>query len=293
MKKFTTILMFVLIASMATAQTMYTFEGESTAKVYKNCKTKVTGSGPLMNMLFKRYVTNNPDANFVGTYTTRTVTKKGKTRVEASYNNSVTIEIEEEDGKIKQTVYYPYIKKGYTFYRDKYLDEQNDKMEEMRKGEIEHLSENLTILGYKCDVYKVKYVGQTDTLGTVTDLTTHNEYAISTDPSLPDTDKEVLPGIKGFPLKYCTSRDALGSNKQHKINIDTYYSISQETTSITPREVDDSEFEIPSDIKIVGALSMMKTIYANKSYMEKKGLWKELPADEDKIYDNLEDDWDF
>ena len=37
----------------------------------------------------------------------------------------------------------------------------------------------------------------------------------------------------------------------------------------------------------------IKMLEENKNYMVKKGLWKETPEDEAKIYDNLSEEWDF
>lgn len=299
LKSILTAIAAVFFINAAVCQTIQNFEGESTANVFKNIKVKYnqTGGGLMMKMimkpLMKRFIGNNPDANYNGSYTIRTVSKDGKTKVEASYNNSVTIDIPVEDGQIKEIVYYPYIKKGYYFFRDVTAVEDKQKLEDMRKGEIQNTGETMTILGYTCNVYKVKYHGTTDTLGTTTEMDLSNEYAICTDPSLPGVDEEVLPGVKGCPLKFTTNNTSMSTNEGAGFNMDTRYSISQIMTSIKARKVDDSEFEVPADIKIYAASKIMKTVYENKEYMEKHGLWNELPPDSDKIYDNLADDWDF
>ena len=80
------------------------------------------------------------------------------------------------------------------------------------------------------------------------------------------------------------------------MNIDFLMSLSTIVTSITPRTVDDSEFEIPSDIKLIDIAKepkqYLKLMEDNKKFMIKKKLWVEEAPDEAKIYDNLNDDWD-
>ena len=81
------------------------------------------------------------------------------------------------------------------------------------------------------------------------------------------------------------------------MNIDFLMSVSTVVTSITPRTVDDSEFEIPSDIKLIDIAKepkqYLKMMEDNKKYMIKKKLWVEETPDEAKIYDNLNEDWDY
>lgn len=298
-KLFFTIVAIVFCISITVGQNIQTFEGETTARVYKNIKTKHTQTGGdlmtkmLTKALMKRFVGNNPDANYNGAYDEKRITKDGKVRVEASYNNSVTIDIPVEDGQLKEIVYFPYIKKGYSFYRDVTAVENKTLLEQNQKGNVEKTG-TMTVLGRKCNVYKIKYNLKTDTLATESDINIHNEFAICTDSDLPVSD-EVLPGIKGFPLKFTTNNVTQSVNKSAaSFTLDIMYSISQEITSVKPRHVDDSEFEVPSDIKMepIGK-HMMKIINENRDYMVKKGLWNQLAEDNDKIYDNLADDWDF
>ena len=81
------------------------------------------------------------------------------------------------------------------------------------------------------------------------------------------------------------------------MNIDFLMSLSTIVTSITPRTVDDSEFEIPSDIKLIDIAKepkqYLKMMEDNKKFMIKKKLWVEEAPDEAKIYDNLNEDWDY
>ena len=61
--------------------------------------------------------------------------------------------------------------------------------------------------------------------------------------------------------------------------------------------LDDSEFEIPSDIKLIDIAKepkqYLKMMEDNKKFMIKKKLWVEEAPDEAKIYDNLNEDWDY
>ncbi|MBQ3619271.1 MAG: DUF4412 domain-containing protein [Bacteroidales bacterium] len=294
-----TILAIILFINVSVGQNLQNFEGETTARVYKNIKTSFTQTGGdlmlklLMKAMMKRFVGNNPDVNYNGSYDEKRITKDGKLRVEASYNNSVTIEIPVEDNQIKTIVYYPFIKKGYSYYRDLTIGESNRILEENMKGDVENAG-TMTVMGRKCNVYKVKYSLKTDTLATESDINIHNEFAICSDSDLPPSD-EVLPGVKGFPLKFTTNNVTQSVNKSSSsFTMDIMYSISTEIKSVNPRHVDDSEFEVPSDIKMAPTgKHIMKIVYENRDYMMKKGLWNQLAEDNDKIYDNLADDWDF
>lgn len=279
------------------AQTANTFEGEITSKVnsVQKAKSQVTTSNFLAKMIVKSIMKKNFDNNpgfYTGVYDVTTISKGNKTRVNSSYNNSVVV-TEKEGDKMKITTYYPYIKKGY--YTVTNMTESQKQVEEMRKGKVEKTGETMTILGRKCDVYKVKFEMNTDSAGTKSLSNLHNEFAICTDTSLPEADKEIIPGVKGTALKFTNNTASQISNEM--LNIDFLMSISTIVTSISPRTVADSELEIPSDIKLFDCdkdpKKMLKTIEENKKYMEKKKLWVEKSPDDMKIYDNLSEDWDF
>lgn len=281
------------------AQTTVDFEGESTCKMFSSQKmqTKVLTKNILAKMItksiLKKYVDNNPSL-YNGSYTAKTIFKGDKTCVTLSKDNSVVITLP-VDGKYKIITYYPYIKKGYYTMSDVEDEQDQAELEKMRKGDVEKTGETMTILGRKCSVYKVKYEEVTDSAGTKSITNIHNEFAISDDPSLPEADKEVIPGVKGCPLKFATNCVSQTTNEM--VNMDIRMAISAIITSITPRKVEDSEFEVPSDIKLVDIdakpKEMFKIMSENTKYMKKNKLWVDPALNEDKIYDNLSEDWDF
>ena len=63
--------------------------------------------------------------------------------------------------------------------------------------------------------------------------------------------------------------------------------------------MNDSELEVPEDIDLFdsdnpkNARKMLKMIDENKKYMIKNKLWKEEDPDKIKIYDNLQEDWEY
>ena len=112
---------------------------------------------------------------------------------------------------------------------------------------------------------------------------------------MPGVDTEVLPGVKGVPLKFTNNTVSQITNEM--MNLDFIMSVASIITSITPRTVDDSELEVPSEIKLVDIdkdpKKLIKIIEENKKYMVKNKLWTEESPDEAKIYDNLTEEWDY
>ena len=286
-----------MVVGLGNAMAQTQFEGEVTSKCHsvQKAKSQVTTKNVLAKAIVKSIMKKNFDNNpgfYTGTYTMTSITKGDKNRTNTPYNNSVTVQVKEGD-KIRTTTYFPYIKKGYTQVTN--MTENQKQVEEMRKGQVEKTGETMTILGRKCDVYKVKYTMKTDSAGMVSTTNLHNEFAISTDSSLPGADLECIPGVKGVPLKFSNNTASQTSNEM--MNIDFLMSLSTIVTSITPRTVDDSEFEIPSDIKLIDIAKepkqYLKMMEDNKKFMIKKKLWVEEAPDEAKIYDNLNEDWDY
>lgn len=297
MNKLMLFVLMSMVVGLGNAMAQTQFEGEVTFKCHsvQKAKSQVTTKNVLakaiVKIIMKKYFDNNPGF-YTGTYTMTSITKGDKNRTNTPYNNSVTVQVKEGD-KIRTTTYFPYIKKGYTQVTN--MTENQKQVEEMRKGQVEKTGETMTILGRKCDVYKVKYTMKTDSAGMVSTTNLHNEFAISTDSSLPGADLECIPGVKGVPLKFSNNTASQTSNEM--MNIDFLMSLSTIVTSITPRTVDDSEFEIPSDIKLIDIAKepkqYLKMMEDNKKFMIKKKLWVEEAPDEAKIYDNLNEDWDY
>lgn len=75
--------------------------------------------------------------------------------------------------------------------------------------------------------------------------------------------------------------------------MDSRISCATIVTSCGERNIDDSEFEIPSDIKMYDSNEAAKIMEENKNNMVKNDLWNELPADDHRFFDNLSDDWNF
>lgn len=279
------------------AQTWSNFEGEFTSKIHSVTKfksqtlTKNILAKLIIKAVMKKHIDNNP-INYTGTYESITISKGNKLKSISSYDNCVTI-IHKEGSKMTSTIYYPYIKKGYIMERDIEKDEKN--AEKMLNGDPEKTGETIEIMGHTCDIYKLKYEQITDTLDTKTTLNIHNEFAMCDDPDLPPADKEYVKGVKGLPLKVINNIVSQTSNKM--MNVDFVMSLATQLTSIKKRPVDDSEFDVPSDIKLYDmekdAKTVSKIIEENKKYMVKKGLWKEDNPDESKIYDNLTEEWDY
>lgn len=298
MKKtfFIALTLIMMGTGLSVAQESSTFEGESTSKVFTSQKmkamvtTKNILAKAILKNVMKKYTEDNP-LLYNGMYTQKSIVKGNKSRLDINHNNSVIITIKEGD---QQTViyYFNYIKKGYSLVSK--IDQAQ--VDQIRNAEVEKTGETLTIMGRKCNVYKQKYQKTTDTLETVTQINLNNEYAICEgDESLPEQASQMLNGITGCPLKYTTNTVTQSTNKM--LNMDIRISIATEITSITPRAVDDSEFEVPADIKLIDGNKEPKKILKigqeNLDYMKKNNLWVDPAVNEDKIYDNLEQDWDF
>lgn len=300
MKKIT-IVLAIAICGLGTViaqnENSNSFEGEVTAKVSSVTKmksqthTKNILAKVIIKKVMKKYIDENP-TNFTGTYTATSVAKGNKMKQYSSYNNCVTISTK-EGGKQKMTFYYPYIKKGYTTEMD--IEAAKKQNESIKKGDPEKTGATINVLGHNCDIYKLVSENVTDTLDTKTVLNIHQEFAMCDDPGLPPADQEYVKGVKGVPLKYTMNTVTQMTNKM--LNIDILLSVSSMTTSINPRPVDDSEFDIPSDIKLYDAAKDARIVFKindeNRKYMEKNGLWVENDPDTSKIYDNLNEEWDY
>jgi len=296
-KLFLLALMACMIGTGAMAQTSEnTFEGEVTADVasVQKLKTQVLSKNFLVKIILKnvmKKVENN--GYYTGNYTMTSITKGNKTRSYLPYNNCYMI-TEKNGDQMKTITYYPYIKKG--FYSNMNLTANQQMLDQMRKGKVEKTGETMTILGYKCDVYKVKYEQTTDSAGAKTTTILQNEFAICSDPSLPSADTETVPGVKGVPLKFINNTVAQTSVDK-MLNMDILVYIATQTKEIKARKVDDSEVSVPDDIKLIDAdkdaKGMAKIVQENQKYLQKNGLWKETSPDDVKIYDNLNEDWDY
>lgn len=281
------------------AQTAAGFEGETTSKMFSSQKmqSKVLTKNFLAKMItksiLKKYLDNNPSL-YNGAYTATTICKGNKVCSKYTKDNSVVITIP-EDGKYKIITYYPFIKKGYYTKSTVSAAQAQVNLEQMRKGNLEKTGETMMILGRRCSVYKMKYEEVKDSAGTKTILNMHNEFAICDDPSLPMADQNIVSGVKGVPLKFFTN--LVTQTNTDMVNMDIRMAISTMITSITPRKVEDSEFEVPSDVKLVDVdakpQEMFKIMLENTKYMKKHKLWVDPALNEDKIYDNLSEDWDF
>ena len=296
-------MMFLLLSAlfglgMVCAQTdANAFEGEITSKVFQSqkakasVKTKNVLAKMILKSVMKKYVEGGPEV-FNGSYTAVTLAKGNKNRVNASYNNSVTITVTEGD-VITTTTYYPFVKKGWTTKAS--VSDSKKQMAEMAKGDVEKTGETMTILGHKCEVNRLKYTKTDNQQGTVTTINMNNDYALCDDPSLPGADTETVPGVKGVPLKFVTNMVTQSDNEY--LNLDIRLTVSTEVKSITPRAVDDSEFVVPSDIKMIDPSKepkkYLKMLTENYEYMKKQGLWPDNSVNEDKIFDNLNEEWDF
>ena len=279
----------------AVAQTESTFEGESTSTV--TSMQKMTSAVKTKNILAKmilksvmKKVENN--GLYTGTYESTSIVKGNKTKTYMPYNNSYMI-TEKNGDKMTVITYYPDIKKGYYTVNDQSAAQQQ--LELMRKGEVEKTGETMVILGRKCDVYKVKYEMKQDTAGTVSTTNLHNEFAICQDPSLPEADKEIVPGVKGMPLKFINNTVSQTTNEM--LNFDVQIYIATVVKDIKARKVDDEEVSVPKDIKLVDAdrnpKAMLKIIEEEQKYLNKNNKWVEKKPDEIKIYDNLNEDWEY
>lgn len=134
-----------------------------------------------------------------------------------------------------------------------------------------------------------------DTAGTVSTTNLHNEFAICQDPSLPEADKEIVPGVKGMPLKFINNTVSQTTNEM--LNFDVQIYIATVVKDIKARKVDDEEVSVPKDIKLVDAdrnpKAMLKIIEEEQKYLKKNNKWVEKKPDEIKIYDNLNEDWEY
>lgn len=274
------------------AQSDPNWEGEITTNItsMQDMKTGVKTKNILAKMILKnvmKKIENN--GYYTGTYTSTTIVKgKNRYKVFTPYNNSYMI-VEKNGDMMKTTTYFPGIKKGY--YTTTSLSANKQQMEDLRKGKIEKTGETMTICGRKCEVYRVKYEVKVDSAGTKSTTTMNNDYAIFQDP----TEDEVLPGIKGSPLKYINNTVSQSTNDMLDMDYKMY--LASETVSIKDRAVDESEVTVPGEIKLIDAdknqKGMLKIIEENMKYLKKNKMWNEKSADEIKIYDNLQEDWEY
>lgn len=226
---------------------------------------------------------------YTGTYTTTTIAKgKNRYKVFTPYNNSYMI-VEKNGDMMKSTTYFPGIKKGY--YTTTSISANKQQMEELRKGKIEKTGETMTLCGRKCEVYRVKYEVKTNADGTNSTTIMNNDYAIYLDP----IEDEVLPDIKGVPMKFINNTVSQSTNDMLDMDYKMY--LASEIVSIKDRAVDESEVTVPSEIKLIDAdknqKGMLKIIEENMKYLKKNNMWNEKSPDEIKIYDNLQEDWEY
>ena len=272
---------------------MNEFEGEMNSKIFQSQKieyavtakdlvAKSVLNSSMKKAGMKKAGRDNPML-YNGAYTSHSVNKYHgkdfKKRQEISYNNSVVIMIRKGD-----------IQKGY--YRHIDVEEVDSISGKLRDGEIiEKTGETMVLLGRKCVVYRQIWNRKTETMGHVV----NNYYAVSDDESLPLSNEECLPGVKGVPLKFVTN--IANQTTANTMNLDTRMNIACEILSIIPRKVDDSEFDIPAEIRIIDGdkyPDKMKDIaQENNEYLKKHNLWIDPIVNEDKIYDNLMEEWDF
>lgn len=274
------------------AQSDPNWEGEITTNLtsMQDMKSSVKTKNILAKMILKnvmKKIENN--GYYTGTYTTTTIVKgKSRYKVFTPYNNSYMI-VEKNGDMMKTTTYYPGIKKGY--YTTTSLSANKQQLEEMRKGKIEKTGETMTLLGRKCEVYRVKYEVKNNADGTNATTIMNNDYAIYLDPA----EDEILPDIKGVPLKYINNTVSQSTNEMLDLDYKMY--LASETVAMKERAVDMSEVSVPSDIKLIDAdknqKGMLKIIEENMKYLKKNNMWKEKTPDEIKIYDNLQEDWEY
>lgn len=283
----------------AVAQETSPYEGEVTTNIHSvtKMKSQVLTKNILAKMILKKVMkkVEKNGAGFNGTYTATTIFKGlNKYKVLTPYNNSVMI-VEKDGDNMKTITYFPYIKKGY--YQNISIAANKKETEDMQKGDVVKTGETMVILGYKCDVYQVKSEVKTDTAGTKSTTILNHQFAVCSDPSCPGSTEDVplLPGVKGVPLKYINNTSSMTSNDM--LNLDFLMYLDSETKSITPRKVEDSEFEVPSEIKLIDgnkdADKAQKIMEENTKYMKKKNLWTEKSPDEVRIFDSLQEDWDY
>lgn len=309
MKKFFISLCIIIICiSFIQAQTTKTItEGEYVAKTYNSQRFKTECIQKnflvkwIVNGLVKKNVDNNPNF-YSGNNDMTIVFKENKTRITNSFDQRVEIKIV-ENGVRKTTVYYPSIKKGYYSTYPVSQETANPVFPEGTKAE--KTGKTTEINGHACEWYSIRYTIDTtittfDSLTntstpTTTKVNCKADVALCTDLSLPNAEQEVLPGIKGIALKSVV--EAITQTSSPVLNVyGRIYTITSDV-QITERSVDDSEFEVPADIKLVDINQkpgeMIKIIKANKKYLMKKGLWNEVDEANEKVYDSLDEEWDF
>lgn len=273
------------------------FEGESTSNITSVVKMKThIKTKNLLVKLIANKIMKKVDGRLSknGTYLATTIQKGAKSKTISNFDNSITI-TEQTGNYLKTTVYYPYIKKGY--YTTNNISDSQKQLEEMRKGTVEKIGETMIILGKKCELYRVKYEMKKDSAGTVTIMNLHNDFAVCKDPSIPGANIEYIPGVRGVPLKYINNTTSQTTSKE--LDMDYLMYLACTTTEIKSRPVNDLELEVPEDIDLFdadnpkNARKMLKMIDENKKYMIKNKLWKEEDPDKIKIYDNLQEDWEY
>lgn len=273
-----TLLTVALSCNMLSAQNQSCAESyEMIAKVFQNQFSNQTNN------------ISNPNI-YNGIYTLKYVLKGNKKRMETTYNNCITIITRHDDGKNEIAVYYPYIKKGYTYV---FNQDSQKAIEEMRKGKIEKTGKTITVLGYNCDIYKEILQNKVETPDLVSETNIINEYAVCTDIALSWPLEDFVPGLSGFWFILKSTNNCISTTKSKYVNMDSRISCATIVSSCGERNIDDSEFEIPSDIKMYDSNEAAKIMEENKNNMVKNDLWNELPADDHRFFDNLSDDWNF
>lgn len=292
------------------------FEGEVVMKMnsYQKVKTVLKTNNLLVKMMIKpimrKYVEENPDY-FNGIYTQTTIVKGKKMRIDHSGKNSVTLILPQADGANKYIVYYPYIKKGYWQTLKNNVNQadvsqfaQSVATPNGQGGTIQNGGTALNysnteklgqinVDGHKCQVYRIKMDTNSDTLGTKTKMNIHNEWAVCNDYDMGNVQN--LPTGGGVALK--STSNMVSQTSSDMMDMEMVFRIAGTLQKLTQREVKDEEFEVPNNIKLVDInkkpKEFIKILQENVKYLKKNKLWHEAPDTEPKIYDNMEEDWDY
>lgn len=255
------------------------FEGEYTTKSYVAVKVKGSGvlgrlAAGIGNSMTKKRLNK-------GVYTTKVVTKGNKTRTESPLDHKVEIYIVEED-YTELITYYTDIKKGYKMTNPIGASRKKNAASNVLK------TGTMVVDGHNCDVYKLTVISAKDEDDGYSEVI---NYECAIDPSIQMSDDKIIPGsgLTGFPFKYIQNVDTKHSE------IESHQTVSTMAVSVVARTVDDSEFEVPAGITMVRIMDMNKVWREHNKYMEKNAPAEddEQPADEEKVYDDLEGDWDF
>lgn len=219
-----------------------------------------------------------------GEYTMKVVTKDGKEYGEESYSGMYTITL---PAKNEVYIFSKLTKEGYK-YPYSYYAENAKKIKEMMGGKIASTGEQKEIHGFTCERYKGSEQNTQDIFGVKMETKRTVDYWV----------------CKQFPKEWIGSLEVPGKPFDYEdlqtitlpILGDAVQAQTVHVSKVVPREVDDKEFEVPSDVTFKdmedGYSAMRKLQKEIRKYMKKNKITDNGVRTEG-VGDTKNEEWDF